>query len=139
MVSPDKNKAKKEAFYAKLASDVNRSLVYHWQQARKGAIKRRIDFSITADDIIELWGKQNGLCNLSNMPMTLTHGTMTLQNPTKVSIDRIDSTTGYHKDNIQLVTWQINCAKSVWTNEQLIELCVSVATKKLTEETEAND
>ena len=133
-VTPDKNKAKKEAFYAKLAGDVNRSLIYHWQQARKGAVKRHIDFSISADDIIALWEEQKGLCKLSNVPMTLTHGTMTLQNPTKVSIDRIDSTIGYHKGNIQLVIWQINCAKSVWSNEQLIELCISVAEKKLTEE-----
>lgn len=133
MVTPEKNRAKKEAFYAKLAGDVNRSLIYHWQQARKGAVKRHIDFSITADDIIALWKKQKGLCKLSNIPMTLNHGTMTLQNPTKVSIDRIDSTIGYHVGNIQLVTWQVNCAKSVWSNEQLIELCISVAGKTLTE------
>ena len=139
MVTPERNKAKKEAFYAKLAGDVNRSLIYHWQQARKGAIKRHINFDIVADDVIALWEEQQGLCKLSNIPMTLTHGTMTLQNPTKVSIDRIDSTIGYQKDNIQLVTWQINCAKSVWTNEQLIELCIAVTSKTLTEELETND
>jgi hypothetical protein len=133
MVSPDKNKAKKEAFYAKLAGDVNRSLTYHWQQARKGAVKRRIDFSITANDVIALWEEQQGLCKISNIPMTLTHGTMTLQNPTKVSIDRIDNTIGYHKNNIQLVIWQVNCGKSVWDTDQFVEMCISVAEKRLME------
>jgi len=134
MVTPDKNKAKKDAFYAKLAGDVNRSLTYHWQQARKGAVKRHLDFSISAADVIALWKEQQGLCKVSDIPMTLTHGTMTLQNPTKVSIDRIDNTIGYHKDNIQLVTWQVNCAKSVWDTDQFVELCISVAKKRLTEE-----
>jgi len=126
-ITPEQNKAKKLAFYAKLEGDVTRSLIYHWQQARKGAVKRKIDFTITADDLIAMWNSQNGKCALSNMPMTLSHGTHILQNPTKMSIDRIDSTIGYHKDNIQLITWQLNCGKSVWSNEQLIELCKAVA------------
>ena len=126
-ITPEENKAKKLAFYAKLAKDVNRSLIYHWQQARKGAVKRKIEFTITSDDLIKLWEAQSGNCALSNIPMTLTHGTHILQNPTKMSIDRIDSNIGYHKDNIQLITWQLNSAKNVWSNEQLIELCKAVA------------
>jgi hypothetical protein len=126
-ITPEQNRAKKEAFYAKLAVDVDRSLIYHWKQARKGAVNRNIEFTITADDIIELWNNQQGLCRLSNIPMTLTHGTNVLQNPTKLSIDRIDSRVGYYKDNIQLITWQLNCGKSVWSNEQLIDLCKTVA------------
>ena len=69
--------------------------------------------------------------------MTLNHGTMTLQNPTKVSIDRIDSNIGYHVGNLQLVTWQINCAKNIWSNEQLIEVCIAVAEKSLSAMEEA--
>ncbi len=130
-VSPEENKAKKDAYYSKLSNDTNRSLTYYWQQARKGARDRKIDFSITADDIISLWSKQRGFCKLSNIPMTLTHGTLRSQNPTKVSFDRIDNSKGYHVGNIQLVTWQVNCAKSVWSTDQLVELCISITEKAL--------
>ena len=126
-ITPEQNKSKKEAYYAKLAGDVNRSLKYHWQQARKGAVNRNIEFTITVEDILELWETQRGLCKLSKIPMTITHGTNTSQNPTKVSIDRIDSSIGYHIHNIQLITWQLNCGKSVWSNKQLIDLCKTVA------------
>jgi hypothetical protein len=32
---------------------------------------------------------------------------------------------------VQLITWQLNSAKNVWSNQQLIEVCKLVAAKNL--------
>ena len=34
---------------------------------------------------------------------------------------------GYFIDNIQLISWQANCAKGTWTNSQLVEMCKRIA------------
>ena len=127
MVSPEENFGKKKRFYEKLSLDLNRSLRYHYSAARKGAVKRNIDFYITEQTIVDLWKKQKGKCALSGVDMTLTHGSPTNPNPTKLSVDRIDNCLGYFPQNVQLITWQANAAKSVWSNQQLIELCKAVA------------
>ena len=43
----------------------------------------------------------------------------------------LDSSKGYIKDNIQLVTWKVNCLKQHFDNSEFIELCKQVAKKKL--------
>jgi hypothetical protein len=121
------NAEKKKRYYAKLALDIDRSLRYHYAAARKNANNRNIEFYITEDTIVKLWKKQKGKCALSGIEMTLTHGTSAAMNPTKLSVDRIDNSIGYVENNIQLIIWQANAAKSVWTNQQLIEMCKAVA------------
>lgn len=58
----------------------------------------------------ELWNKQNGLCAISNIPMTYTFNSGRI--PTNVSVDRIDSNKSYTKNNIQLVCMAVNQMKS---------------------------
>jgi hypothetical protein len=123
------NAEKKKRYYEKLALDVNRSLRYHFSAARKSATKRNIGFYITEETIVKLWKKQKGKCALSGIEMTLTHGTSAAMNPTKISVDRIDNSQGYVDGNVQLILWQANAAKSVWSNQQLIELCKAVASR----------
>ena len=127
--TPEQNKAKKERYYASFAGDLNKALNYHFMEARKGAKRRNIDFNLTFDDYKALYEKQQGLCALSGIEMTLLHGTTKQQNPTKISTDRIDNNKGYSKDNIQLIAWQANCAKGTWTTEQLIEMCKNIASR----------
>ena len=117
---------KRRKYYEKLATDVDRSMKYFHSAARKGARVRNIEFTITQQDVIDLWYKQNGCCALSGVPMTLTHGKVDKPNPTKVSIDRINNDLGYHKENIQLITWQVNCSKGAYEIEQLFEMCQHV-------------
>ena len=128
MVSPEENFEKKKRFYEKLSLDLNRSLRYHYSAARKSANTRNIGFYITEQTIVDLWKKQKGKCALSGVNLTLTHGTTTNANPTKLSVDRIDNRLGYFPENVQLITWQANAAKSVWSNQQLIDMCKTIAT-----------
>lgn len=125
--TPMQNKEKKLKYYAKLATDIDRSLEYYYNAARKGAARRGIPFHLTVEDIRALWEEQQGRCALSGIEMSLVHGTIAEPNPLRISVDRIDSSIGYYKSNVQLITWQLNAAKSVWTNQQLIETCRAVA------------
>lgn len=54
--------------------------------------------------------KQNGVCAVSNEPMSLTIGTKST-NSNKCSPDRKNSNKGYTPDNIWFVTWWVNAMK----------------------------
>lgn len=129
--TPEQNKVKKERYYAKLAGDTDRSLLYFFRESRKGATRRDIPFQLTEDEFRSIWKKQKGKCALSGIELTLEHGSISTPNPTRMSIDRIDSGQGYTVSNVQLITWQLNSAKNVWSNQQLIEVCKLVAAKNL--------
>ena len=129
--TPEQNKVKKDRYYAKLVEDPDRSLTYFFKESRKGAGRRDIPFLLTEDEFRSIWKKQKGKCALSGIDLTLEHGSIATPNPTRMSIDRIDSEYGYTLSNVQLITWQLNSAKNVWSNQQLIEVCKLVAAKHL--------
>jgi hypothetical protein len=66
--------------------------------------------------LLDLYEKQNGLCNLSGVKMTYEYG----KKATNISIDRINNSKGYLKGNVQLVCYFANIIKSVFTAEELI-------------------
>lgn len=45
------------------------------------------------------------------------------RNPKRASLDRIDSSKGYIKGNVQFVCHMANVAKNDYTYEQMIEFC----------------
>ena len=89
----------------------------------RAALKDRV-CTIAYDDLLALWHTQKGLCALSGYPMAYTTGDMR-----KVSIDRIDSSLGYTRDNIQLVCRLANRAKSNIDNAEFIALCRAIASR----------
>ena len=88
------------------------------------AVKRNRECNITYSDLLTLWHKQNGLCALSNYPMSAK-----VNDQYKVSIDRIDSQYGYTVNNIQLVCRIANRIKSNLPNQTFIDLCCAIANK----------
>jgi len=44
-------------------------------------------------------------------------------------IDRVDSSKGYHVDNIQLITRHLNMMKQSYSQEYFIDMCIKVADK----------
>jgi hypothetical protein len=73
----------------------------------------------------ELFVQQQGLCCISRQPMLLELGSLRNNNnqrlSNKCSPDRIDSSKGYEKDNIQLTTWWVNSWKSDLTLEEFYD------------------
>lgn len=87
-------------------------------------LRKNKSTGLTTFDLIDIWNKQKGVCPYTNIKLKLaTHTTR----PTKqldvfqyASIDRIDSSGKYTKDNIEFVSLGINFLKNKFTKEQVI-------------------
>ena len=88
--------------------DPRQDLVY---AAKHRAKTRGMDFDITKEDIII-----PDVCPVLGIEISRRN---TKQSRSSPSIDRIDSTKGYTKDNIQVISWQANTMKTNATKEEL--------------------
>jgi len=79
------------------------------------------DNNLSVEYLKELWNNQKGLCALTNLPMQHCISKGKLFN--NVSIDRIDSSKGYLKDNVQLVCSVVNRMKSDLSTQELYNIC----------------
>jgi hypothetical protein len=94
---------------------------------RTGAKIREIEFDITIEDCWELFVKQNGRCALTGVELKhWVYDTNSSIIDGDVSLDRIDSTKGYIKDNIQWVHKVINIMKSDLEENDFINWCRKV-------------
>lgn len=85
---------------------------------RTAKIRGITEYSITIQDLLLLYDKQNGLCAITSVPMTNISGQGKIL--TNCSIDRIDSSKGYTLDNVQLTCLSINMMKLNATSEEFI-------------------
>lgn len=86
--------------------------------------KRRFRYNINIDlqYLENLWNEQKGLCVYTNIPLKLnTHLKRVKDYRYTASLDRIDSTKGYIKGNVQFVSACINYMKNNLTHDQTIE------------------
>lgn len=96
--------------------------------ARERALRYNIPFTITKNDLKELWDKQQGLCAISKVPMTYIQGSGRIN--TNVSIDQIHPKDGYTINNIQLVCMAVNQMKSDLSTEELYMFCEAILKNK---------
>ena len=87
--------------------------------------KKRAEVTITIQDLMDIFEKQNGLCALSGVKMTWHQGKIL---PTSISIDRIDNSKGYVHGNVRLVCVVVNAFKSTQSDSEVYEFA-----KKLVE------
>ncbi len=114
---------------AKWVSTYDGYITKLYKDLRNNAKRRKIGVHITKDDIMTLYKQQNGLCKYSNKKMTYKmdpdakRGNRYLTN---VSVDRIDSTKPYTKDNIQLVCGIVNTIKWDLPEEAFLSYCKDI-------------
>lgn len=84
----------------------------------KAKLRKNKEFNITAEDLYELWDKQNGLCAYSKVPLNNIANHLEL-----TSLDRIDSSKGYVKGNIQLLANVVNRMKQMFSEEDFLKYC----------------
>ena len=117
----------------------NKRLNYHkginvswFNKFEKNAIKRKIDFDITIDDVLKVYLDQGKVCSLSGIPIGWTR----MEKTHNISIDRIDSSQGYYIDNIQLVYPKINMMKFTYSQDEFIDMCKLVSNHTMSVEDE---
>ena len=92
-----------------------------WQQIKNSGKRRSLQFNISIKYIWNIYIKQNRKCKLSGRDIILYKN---------ASLDRIDSSKGYIKGNIQWVDKDINRIKTNLKEDHFIELCKDVAKTK---------
>lgn len=88
-------------------------------RAKENAKKRNLEFDLDIEDIVVPTH-----CPLLNYE--LNHDVMSAYNPTKASIDRIDSSKGYVKGNVQVLCHRANVMKADATPEELVMFAKNV-------------
>lgn len=102
------------------------SIPYTWFSVKqKGDISRGYQWDLTIEDIWQMYEDQEGVCSLSGVPIGWAEKGLTAT----ASIDRIDSSEGYIKGNVQLVHKDVNFMKQQFDQEYFISMCKAVADK----------
>ena len=115
--------------FKKLWRNVNMSSVHGASGARtdtnpklSGRIRkgnqstRRHEISITIEDLKEAWKKQNGKCYWLKINVSL-EDLFISRSPFAPSVDRLDSSVGYHKDNIVLCSRFANLGRGAYDRD----------------------
>lgn len=89
---------------------------------------RKIEINITKTYVKKLFKQQNGLCALSKIPIYFCSSRQKnmLQFNT-ASLDRIDSSKGYIKGNVQWVHKWVNNMKLDFSMQEFIQFCKQIA------------
>lgn len=104
------------AYYA--AHDSLEHAIKHKLAKAKRYHRARFQEYLSVSDAIGLFHAQHGLCYYSGRPMTyLPH------QPTSLSMDRLDPSKSYTKDNVVFCCSQINYMKQDLLPEEFIQLC----------------
>ena len=105
----------------KRAHYLKNPLDYKFREAQRRAKKRGLEFDITIDDIVI-----PDYCPLLGMKLEVNTQGAQYNSP---SLDRIDSSRGYTKDNIWVISHRANTVKNDASLEELINLVYNLKTK----------
>lgn len=108
--------------YKDILSEKEIGVLCQRHQAIKARTRRRFPGGeiISLDDFIQLFLNHKGKCFYTGLSYSLNGEGM--KNPLTVTVDRIDSSIGYTKDNIVFCCFFVNNAKGPWELNQMKEL-----------------
>lgn len=99
-----------------------------WKQVLYGAKARNINVEVDKDYAYGLFLKQNKKCALTGINIDFAETSKEhLHGKTSASLDRIDSTKGYVKGNLQWLHKDVNKMKWNLDEEYFISLCTKIA------------
>jgi hypothetical protein len=97
-----------------------------WSGMLNDARKRSLPVEISIEDAWKLFQDQDGVCALSGIELSFGEYAKRSKKLT-ASLDRIDSTKGYIRGNIQWVHKRINMMKQAMSDGEFVEFCTKVA------------
>jgi hypothetical protein len=86
--------------------------------------KQHLGFDIDLGYLLELYSQQRGLCAISGVEMTYFAGNGRVY--TNISLDRVDSTKGYVRGNVQFVCDIVNRMKSDLAQDAFLGWCRTI-------------
>jgi len=95
-----------------------------WTRYRSGAKTREIPFLLTIEEAWEIFESQGRKCALTSIPLVFSTNR---KDQSTASLDRIDNSRGYVKDNVQWVHKNINMMRGPFSIEHFTEICLLVA------------
>ena len=101
------------------AQPVKKPSKWYFNRVKMVAKKRKILFNLNMKEFVDAY---HGRCNLSGIPLTLVKMYAQSINQT-ASLDRIDSSQGYEKSNIQWVHKKINIMKNNLPEKEFFKFC----------------
>lgn len=102
-----------------------------YNSAKHRSLNKNIPIDIDLNWLEKLYSKQEGKCLLTGFDLVLINTAKSGYNPYSPSIDRIDSTKGYTKDNARLVCTAVNIALNVWGDSHLEKICKCFLSDKI--------
>lgn len=98
-----------------------------WNKYKLGASYRNIVWNLDIEDAVEILNKQDFKCALTGLDLVCV-GDLTNIN---ASLDRLDNSKGYIKENVQFVHKDVNMMRGVLSLERLTELCDLISNNKV--------
>jgi hypothetical protein len=89
------------------------------------AKNRKKEIDIDWQYLEEIWNQQSGLCAYSGEPLVVQANF-----PNTVSLDRIDSSKGYLRGNVQLVCAAVNRMKQEFSEEMFLDYCEKITNNR---------
>jgi hypothetical protein len=85
-------------------------------------------YDITLEDLKVQWEKQHGICPYTGWTMKRPVNSTVRRSvsPDSASVDRIDSSKGYTKDNIQFICLMAQYAKNTFQEADVLKFCEAV-------------
>lgn len=97
--------------------------------SKESAIKRNLCWDLDYEALQAIYISQDGKCAISGERLSFDRvPRKSSDSRALMTIDRIDNSIGYLKDNIQFVTLQVNQAKSSYDIEDLFIMCENILT-----------
>jgi hypothetical protein len=81
-------------------------------RVKTGSRAEHIDFTISVDDLVNLWLAQGGKCVVSGVFLT-HHKDGSGTKDFNASIDRISNERGYSPENVRLVCYRVNIMRNI--------------------------
>lgn len=99
----------------------------------RGKRGRQYGCDLTVEYLKELWDQQNGICPFTGWKLILPQDASNWdnKNPRNASLDRIDNSMGYVKDNVRFIAVMANLARGTFSDDQVIDFCKAVVSNHL--------
>jgi hypothetical protein len=85
--------------------------------ALRRAKRKKVEFTLSPEDVAELWKKSKGRCALTGIRFDEANVARFARRPWVPSLDRKDATKGYTPENARLICCAMNFALNSWGEE----------------------